>query len=204
MLIYATILYDDPVTPNKIKAMTYTFKRFIICSWLSLLFSPLLHADPVKQHTKIWTSVPITGSITADKKWNYYLEPQLRFIDDKYKFNHANLFVGAYYQATDSLSFWLGAFRNYTITLNGNSQQEFALWQQVVWKILDNNNLKLTSRSRFEERRNFRRPQLSNRFREKITAERPLNHSNKYFLVVADEVFFQLNQPPWVQQRVFS
>jgi len=50
-------------------------------------------------------------SISQNKKWKYYLEPQLRFVDDAYKFEEANLFAGVYYQWTPALSFWLGVYR---------------------------------------------------------------------------------------------
>lgn len=32
----------------------------------------------------------------------------------------------------------------------------------------------------------------------------PVNKDRKYFIVLADEIFLQLNQPDWVPDRVFS
>lgn len=170
-----------------------------LCSYGDMSF-----ADNVKEYTKIWTSGNVTGSISKDQRWKYYLEPQLRLIDDHYKFHQANIYGGIYYQTTPALSFWVGAFRRYETRVDGSTYQEYRLWEQMVWEVLKSDALTLSSRSRLEERKNFNRAAVANRLREKIKLELPIGQVAKYSVVLADEVFLQLNQPSWVVNRVFS
>lgn len=181
-----------------------SFKYYLLAVSFLLIFNHSVFAEQISEHTKVWTSVQLTGSITIDKKWNYYLEPQLRFLDDKYKFNHANLYFGLYYQYIPTISFWLGGFRGYTLQSNNVSQQQYKLWEQVVWNIMENPRLKLINRTRLEERKNFIHSQIANRIREKISIVLPIKNHEPFFLVFADEIFIQLNQPSWVVDRTFS
>lgn len=179
------------------------------CVYYSLFFVSLffvfrnVHANELQKHTKLWTNMPISGNLTRNQKWKYYIEPQLRLIDDKYKFDQVNLFIGAGYQVSSALKFWLGLFRRYQIELNGSSHQEYRLWEQMDLSLIDRSYIQLSSRSRLEERKNFIRSQIANRFREKLTAKYPFNDKHR-FLVLSDEIFVQLNKPEWVTNRTIS
>lgn len=178
-------------------------RHFILLLFLFFI-SKQSCAESREEHTKIWTSAPITGSITEDKKWNYYVEPQLRFIDNKYKFYTFNLYAGIYYQTSPNLSLWLGVFRNYERSLSGNTTQQYRLWEQIIWNILNNPAVLLTTRSRLEERKRLSESEISYRFRERIALRFPIKNLDNYYWVVADEGFFQLNRPDWVSKSVFS
>lgn len=173
-----------------------------------LLCSPSIWGE-VNEHTKLWTNAQITGSFKKDSPWNYYLEPQLRFVDDAYKFNAANVYAGIYYQINPTVSAWFGLYRNDVKHFNGDTTQENRVWEQIDWNALtysmvDLSRVDLTSRSRLEQRKRVNESTVANRFREKITLRIPFTCLKDYYFVVADEIFLQLNQPNWVPQRVFS
>lgn len=107
------------------------------CVILIFLLCHQALAENLKEHTQLWTNAQISGSITNDKKWKYYLEPQLRFLDDKYKFSQLNLYAGIYYQIISNVSFWAGIFRRYEQRSDGSTFQEYRLWEQVVWDVIN-------------------------------------------------------------------
>jgi hypothetical protein len=102
------------------------------------------------------------------------------------------------------VSLWVDFFRRYDQKFDGSIFQEYRLWEQVLWEAISNNYYKLTSRSRLEERKNSADSQIANRFREKIILKFPVTTLTEYYLVLAEEIFFQLNQPTWVVNRIFS
>lgn len=154
--------------------------------------------------SKLWANIQLSGPLSADKTWHYYLEPQLRFVDDPYKFNQANLYAGVYKTVTSSTSLWVGVMRRFEIKSDGDVFLENRLWEQMVVDLYRRDRLKVVSRSRFEQRKNVDSAVIANRFREKFTLQLPIPNRSGYFIELADEVFLQLNQPEWVTQRVFS
>jgi hypothetical protein len=154
--------------------------------------------------SKFWANFQLSGPLSADKTWHYYLEPQLRFVDDPYKFNQANLYAGVYKTVTASTSLWIGVMRRFEIKSDGDVFLENRLWEQMVAELYQRDRVKIVSRSRFEQRKNVDSAVIANRFREKLTLQIPIAGESGYFIELADEVFFQLNQPEWVTQRVFS
>jgi hypothetical protein len=185
-------------------SMRFSIKRNLFSLFLLFFFCMQTSADNLKEHTKIWINAPISGIVSKDKKWNYYVEPQLRLLDDKYKFNQLNLHAGIFYQATSRISLWLVIFRRHDLKSDGSLFRENRLWEQIVWNVIDNDRLKLISRSRLEERKNLDDSQIANRFRQQVALNLPVPTLKNYYLVLADELFFQLNQPTWVTHRVFS
>lgn len=168
---------------------------------LFFLISHVSYAAAMITHTKLWVDTPMTGAITMDKKWGYYLEPQLRLIDDQYKLEQFNLYAGFYYQVLPNLSAWFGAYRQLS---NEPGRQQYRLWEQMTWDVMNDDALSLSSRTRLEQRKNINDAEIAHRLREKITLTLPMRLLTNYFLVLADEVFLQLNQPAWVTNRFFS
>lgn len=196
------------LTPN---SSVYRMKKIFNFSYYSIIIlfatgyaQSSAYANNLKENTKIWTSIKSVVPISANKRWSYFIEPQLRFIDDKYKFNQINLYLGLKYQTSDDLSLWAGIYRRYEQKPNGSTENQYRLWQQAVWQVIGNEQMKLSSRTRLEERKNTQYSQLSYRLREKLGIKSPISNWSQHYLVISDEVFFQLNRPQWVSNRFFS
>lgn len=171
---------------------------------LLLAFETGSFAAPTEIQSKLWTNVQLSGPLSMDKTWHYYLEPQLRFVDNPYKFNQANLYAGIYKTVTDSTSLWVGVMRRFEIKADGDVFLENRLWEQMTTRFYKSELINIASRSRFEQRKNVDAAVIANRFREKITMQFPIAGDSGYLIELADEVFVQLNQPDWVTQRVLS
>lgn len=180
-----------------------SLSKKILFFLIAFLLSQRICADELVEHTKIWSALQLSVAMTEDKKWNYYVEPQLRLVDDKYKFNEALLRMGIYYQVLPELSLWLGVQRGYALRLYGKSEQVSVLWERLNWDIVNNQRIIFNSRSILEERKNLVYSQIANRLRERLSMKFPLKYQG-YFLVLTDEAFIQLNRPHWVTDRVFS
>lgn len=171
----------------------------VICSSFTLLlFFDNAFASSLEQHTKIWTSAVFIGPLTNNKKVKYYLEPELRFIDDKYKFEETLLYAGMGYQTTPNLILFFGDAWSTSKKPTGKYVNENRLWQQASWVPVDNNFFKLSSRTRLEERKNLSEHEWAINLRERLALEIPLRNWKNHALVLSDEVFFDLNHPKWV------
>ena len=167
-------------------------------------FSPLTLASQTKMHAKWWASSYLTGKFKDHEKWRYAIQPELRFIDDKYKFNQALLTASIGYQTTEYVTLWLGANRTYTEESEGNSRQEYRLWQLVSWDVLPTTTYILSNRARLEERKLFSSSALAIRARDMLVASIPAFASERYRLIISDEVFLNLNRPGWVTDKFFA
>lgn len=181
--------------------MTKRCNYFLVLCFI--FYAHIGWCDNLKTHMKIWTFGKISGAISKDKKWSYYLEPELRFLDDKYKFNEANLYAAFFYQVTPSFSAWIGAFAGNDLTSEGERRNFYSLWQQIKWLMFDNSKIRFMDRTRLEERKRSSFSQIAERIRQTFQLEIKLD-THDLFLVLADEMFLQLNHPRWVVDRVFS
>ncbi len=78
-----------------------TLKRVLVALMILFFFHV---ASAVETHTKLWIAPVFTGSLSQDKKVKFYLEPDLRFIDNRYKFQQALLWMGLGYQLRPKLA----------------------------------------------------------------------------------------------------
>lgn len=155
-------------------------------------------------YTKLWTSAQVTGNFSQYPNWNYYIEPQLRLVDDKYKFGTANLYLGIYYEYTPNLNLYAGIFRSHSQRTDGKIENEYRLWEQVTWNVYKSKTIQILNRTRLEERKNLDESEIANRLRERIAINIPIDMSAYNQLVIADEIFLQLNEPSWVSQRCLA
>lgn len=171
--------------------------------WLVLLI--LFHsAYGVEEHTKFWSVANILGSFSNNDRLKYYFEPQIRFIDNQYKFNQALMLAGLGYQNTFNV-IWLGGIGwILTKNLQGEMRHENRLWQQINWNINTPVTVNLASRTRLEERKLTTEGQIAYRLRERFFLRIPLKSWSNHSLSFFDEVFFNLNQPGWVIQKFFE
>lgn len=170
---------------------------------LSLAFSCASHSQGVQTHSKLWGTTVKIGSLKDNTNFKYYLEPQLRLIDNQYKFEEALMLAGLGYQPRPNLILFLGNAWVASKRANGNFEQENRLWQQVNWNAVKKSSFNLISRTRLEERKNIEEPQWLIRFRERLMLRIPLKNQERYSFVLFDEVFFNLNYPQWLSNNHF-
>jgi len=177
-------------------------KIFRLCLLLSIfIFSQLAYAN-VTQNTKFWTALKLNGLFAQDSKWAYLTEMHARFGTNNPSFDQGLIRLGLGYYVIPKGSLWLGYV--YSATNDDTTEQEHRLWQQLTWTIINNNQLKLSSRNRLEQRKNFNNSQIAWRFRESILLRFPNLFRNKITPVIGDEVFFNLNNPGWITNKAID
>jgi hypothetical protein len=180
-----------------------THQSFIrICC---LLLFCLSYNAAATTHTDSWNTAIITGSLTKDKKLKYYLQPSLNFEDDQYKYRSSNLYLGLGVQSYPNLSLWLMNGWNNRLGASGKYRNTDTIRQQANWGLLANDLLSITSITRLEERKDYSEPEWSLRFRERMIFRFPLKNWERHSIVTFDEIYLNLNNPPWVNSNsVFS
>ena len=157
----------------------------------------------VETHTKLWLVPVFTGSLSADKIIKFYLQPVVRFLDDKYKFNETLLWMGLGYQPISTIAYFIGTtpltFRN----SQGVYSHANILWQQLNWVAFDSANARLNSRSRIEETKNTHEGPWAMHFRERLQLKVPIKDWERHALVLSDEVFFAFKRPKWTGGNSF-
>lgn len=167
-----------------------------------LLLSTHVYGDEV--HTKQWTVATMIGSFPQNEKCKYYIEPQLRLIDNRYVFNQAFLLTALGYQFTPNIILFIGPGVIATKNNEGDTFREYRLFEQLNWQLVDNSCFKLNSRTRFEQKKRSDQPQAALQLRQRLWLRIPIRNTNKYYISLYDEVFFNLNNPRWVSPRFFE
>jgi hypothetical protein len=175
----------------------------IIVFMILVLFSYTIRAG-TETYNKQWTTDVIIGSLSKDEKIKYYLEPQLRLIDNSYVFNQAFFMPGLGYQFSPSVLGFIGPGLVFTKNTAGETYYEYRLWQQLNWQAVNMPSIRVDSRTRWEERERSNESQVSLRFRERLWMHIPIAYSQQYYFSTFDEVFFNMNQPSWVAPRFFD
>ncbi len=176
------------------------------CLFLLLLYLSsfnIAFGSGIKEHTKIWNSAVLMGPLTTDKRIKYYFEPQLRLIDNKYKFEEGLLFAGIGYQTTPSLILFFGDAWVTSRKSTGNYVQENRVWQQANWNAINSAAFSIISRTRLEERKILSESQWAIRLRQRFMLRIPLTNWENHSLVLSDEVFFYFNHPKWIGNNRF-
>lgn len=165
--------------------------------------NPLL-AESTTQQKKQWTNLSIRGPIyNAPPQWIYLLDLQSRYHFNPDTFEEALVRSGLGWKSTPNLSLWMGYQWISHNQLTGSNQKNI-LWQQILWQILNQEHLRLTSQSRIEERAKQNQAQWNIRFRQQIMAEFPEIISNKLIPVFWDELFFNITKPSWVSNKTVA
>lgn len=161
-------------------------------------------AGGAQYYTKQWTSSILLGSLPHSTKLKYYLEPQLRLINDDYVFNQAFFLTGLGYSFSPDLLFLLGPGWVVTKTPTGETYHEYRLWQQLNWQIVNHAYFTLSSRTRMEEKERSNQSQVAIQLRQRLWARIPIKNTNQYYYSLFDEVFFNLNHPSWTSPHFFE
>ena len=191
------------------------FKYFLMNTsnyslWLKIIVLCLLGSSfqstfAASSYTKYWSTASITGSVSKDSSYKYYLEPQIRLIDTPSVFDQFLLMAGAGYQFNPDLMFLTGAGWIYNRSPETNTNtEEKRLWQQINLGAMTNSNFSLNSRTRLEERSQEGQSQIALRFRERLWLRVPVKQWETYSFSCYDELFFNLNHPQWTSPHLFE
>ncbi len=170
--------------------------RIVLLIILLIFLSP---SWAVKSANKFWSLLTLTGNYGL---FLYNIEPQLRLIDASRPLNQFLANSGGGFQITPAWQFWLGQ------TLSTVSQdaepgdfEEYRIWEQLVWQH-QFNLIRLTSRTRLEQRKSFDYSTWANRLRERMLINVPL--TTNYSLAVSNEILVNLNQVPWIATKTWD
>jgi hypothetical protein len=177
------------------------FSVFRMAALLIFMFPVLTMA--ATSYVKQWDAAVISGAI-AKTNYQYYFEPQIRFIGDPYIFNQSLLLGGLGYQYSPSLILYAGPGWIINKSTNGDVTHEIRLWQQANLSLVNRATVTLNSRTRMEERMNTQYSSIAYRFRQRFWLRMPIRLSSKYSLSAFDEFFLDLNHPEWVSPYFFS
>ena len=162
---------------------------------------PVFATDTV-HHTKSWNRVGISGSFGEDKRILYNVEPNLRFIDlsNKYEFAYIEASIGN--QLFPSVALWFGTECGALPDSGDGLNYAISLWQQISWTIFSNDNATLSDRTRIEELYRESQSGIALRLRQKFELLLPLDDEKKYSILLNDEIFFNVNHPPWMSNTL--
>lgn len=173
-------------------------------TWLAVIVSSFLsaHAYGVVYHEKQWSVATFTGPLSLGSAWRYYVEPQLRLINDPYVFNQSFLLGGVGYQFSPAIAFYTGVGWIFGKNTQGQDYNEYRLWQQLNWQMWKVVQTTFDSRTRLEEK--ARTDQSDNRvdLRQRFWLRIPIRHTHYYYSLF-DEVFFNINPPSWGNNYFF-
>ncbi|MCL9682608.1 DUF2490 domain-containing protein [Legionella maioricensis] len=175
--------------------------KITLVFFLSFGISP---ANSGASYTKGWTVATMTGPLTNSSAFKYYLEPQLRLIDDNYFFHQFLLLGGLGYQFNDNIALYAGPGWIVTKTPASVMVHENRYWEQLNWRILKKPGYNINSRTRLEERENVDESRMAIRLRQRMWLRIPFKIESKYSFSLYDEVFFNLNHPEWVSPYLFE
>ena len=179
------------------KKMNTALFLIILCSLVGMQ-----SANSTQSYNKAWAVATLIGSMPVNPAFKYYLEPQIRFIDDTYFFNQALQLGGLGYQINKNIMVFAGPGWIITKTPEGESTHETRFWQQINWLMLSNPNL--NSRTRLEQRKRTDVAPMAVRFRQRVWMRIPFKKWERYSFSINDELFFNLNHPSWVSPYLFE
>lgn len=181
----------------KYERNSITFQIYLVI--LLLCYSHLVYSITI-QKPKYWGSLNVNGNLFKNQKALYYLNLQGRIDGQESQFEQSIFVGGVGYQWLPHLSLWLGYQRN-SYNQIGRSEPQNAVWEQAIWKIINNNCINLTSRTRLEQREQVDQSQWVSRLRERITLKLPQKINKDLTPAIYDEIFINLNNPTWVNSR---
>ncbi len=172
--------------------------------WVLCLFLCTNLVNASKSYDKSWSVGIITGSLAKNSSFKYYLEPQLRLINDRYVINQTFVLGGLGYQIHKNMIIYAGSGWVFEKVQEGETFHEQRIWQQLSWLVLRNSHLNINSRTRLEERKDTRASELAIRLRQRVWVRIPIFHSDKYSYSFFDEVLLNMNHADWVSPYFFE
>ena len=182
----------------------FRFAKFYFCL-ISIVFSFLICQSvyALDQNEKLWTGFYMKRPLSADERYIYSLYAQLRLINKSQPWQE-NILEGALgYVYTPDKTFWLG-YRWIGSQPNNGFAQNHILFEQLAWQWFDSMNVKVSSRTRFEQSKEGRESPMSFRLRERAIFEMKTHYFGKLNPVIFDEIFLQLNQTDYTSHRMLE
>jgi len=173
--------------------------NFRICLVVFLLcYSHLAYSTT--ERSKYWDSVNLSGNLFNIQRALYFLDVEARIDAQNDQFEQTISVGGVGYQWLPNLSLWLGYQGNSFNQLSGGKPQN-AVWEQILWKMINNDSIKLSSRTRLEQRTEVDQSQWVSRLRERVTLKLPKKINDHLTPVIYDEIFIDVNSPAWVNSH---
>jgi hypothetical protein len=178
--------------------------RIALGFWLAAWSGMLLLASPAGAQSVddagLWTAwfgqgdLQPVGFAGGNLKW--WFDGQLRFLDDADGFNQSLVRPGVGWSVSERSTVWVGYAWIHTVPPAGPNFDENRAWQQWTWS-RDFDGLKISHRSRLEQRFVETGNDTGLRFRQLLRAEHDLAAYPNLSLVGWDELFFHLNDTDW-------
>lgn len=182
-------------------------KKLNTALFLIIILYPFIgikSANSTSSYNKAWAVAAIIGSMPVNPAFKYYIEPQIRFIDDNYFFNQTLQLGGLGYQINKNIMVFAGPGWIITKTPEGESTHETRFWQQLNWLMVNSPNLNMNSRTRVEERKRTNTAPMAIRLRQRVWMRIPFKKWERHSFSVFDELFFNMNHPAWVSPYLFE
>lgn len=174
--------------------MKYTF-RFLFINLIFLNVS--VFANTIKEE-RFWGNFNLNGSLFNSKKWQYDFNIQSRYNFSIGQYENTRSEGGIGYKSSKNISLWLGGT---TILRHDNRIEEYRPWQQVQWHILNSEQIRLSSRTRLEERKEPNFSEWAYRLRQRFSLSFPKKLPFNITPILANEIFFNLNNPQWINSN---
>ncbi|SEP44232.1 Protein of unknown function [Methylobacterium sp. ap11] len=176
-------------------------RRFLLPAlWLAAC--PLPAAAQVEQDGQFWINATAFGSIGS---FAVFAEVQPRFGDGPSRLDQLIVRPAVGWAINDALTLYQGYARVESTPLTGRSCSEDRSFQQVGWEIGTIERVKLSSRTRFEQRFQTNGRDTGFRLRQMLRAAVPLTDETRGVAAVAwTEVFAALNDTDWGARAGFD
>jgi hypothetical protein len=185
---------DEVRTP-----LTYSCRRALILLACSIVMSSVAPAAGLADDDfGAWFAVFANGKLPEPLNdgrgsWRLWLDGALRFGDDASRFSQGLVRAGAGYRLSNAWTAWAGyAYIRTEPPYAATATTEQRIWEQVIWNGAIG-RLKLSSRTRLEQRFFSGGIETGWRLREFIKVTQPLDSRDAWSLVVSDEVFVNVN-----------
>lgn len=144
-----------------------------------------------------WSKIDVSGPIgpeLSDVRYEAFFESR----------NEETRVDGAAgFRVTPLISFW-GGF-TWISPNQDNSPGTYRPWQQVIWELESKNPVMVfQNRTRLEELKQTDQPEWLWRVRERWRLAFPGLLGKKFTPVIYDEVFFNINEPAWINAGVLD
>ena len=159
----------------------------------------------VVDDTGAWFALFSNGDIESDQsnRLRWWFDGHVRTFDDTNGFGQSIMRPGIGYRLSDSATVWAGYGWINTSPAGPANFDEHRIWQQLTWSE-DLDGTSLGFRSRLEQRLLETGSDTGWRFRQLVSARRPLAGSPNLSFVAWDEIFVHLNDTDWGAQGGFD
>lgn len=157
-----------------------------------------------KVYNKDWSVASIIAPISDHSSFKYFVEEQVRLIDNRSVFNQYFVLGGLGYQFHPDFLLISGGTWILSKSPEGNTHTEKRVWEQLNWQILNNIKLNLNSRTRFEVRDRTGQTRVAYRFRERLWLRVALKKWESYSFSCFNEILLDLNHPGWTSPYFFE